>query len=69
MSESEVNFKAEQIMTKLGASGQYREFYCRAVWRLPESTIQGILEKALNKGKDPAKYFSYLVSREAAYRC
>ena len=64
MSEREVDYKADLIMKKLGVGTTYREFYCKVVWKLPEATVNAHLEKAIAKGKDPAKYFTWLVKRE-----
>ena len=42
---------------------QYKEFYCRVAWKLSEATIWQYVEEALDKGRDPAKYFSFLCKK------
>jgi len=60
--ENETNATAEYIMKKLGVN-TYREFYCKVAWKLPEATINNNLEQALNKGNDPARYFTWLCKK------
>lgn len=60
--EAEVNAIAQKLVEKLGNPGA-RLFYCKIAWKLPESTIWRRLETA-ESGKNPAKYFSWLCSRE-----
>jgi len=42
---------------------QYRAFYCKVAYKLSEAQIWNTLEQA-KKGRSPAKYFSWLVSKQ-----
>lgn len=50
---------ADYLVRKLG-NERYRTFYCLVANRLSPATIHNNLEIAMTKGKNPAKYFSWL---------
>ena len=54
---------ADWLAEKLD-SPRSREYYCKVAYNLAESKIQELLEIAVEKGRHPAKYFSYLTKRE-----
>lgn len=63
VTEFKVNHIAQTLTERLNnPSG--RLFYCKVGWSLPESKIWTNLEIALEKGKDPKKYFSWLCKKD-----
>lgn len=54
---------ADNIMRKLGASNDYREFYCKIAWSLSEAVIAKNLEIALGSNRSPQRYFTWLCKR------
>lgn len=60
--EAQVDAIANDVMQKLGASRDYRSFYCKIAWKLSDATIYNNLELAL-RGKNPARYFTWLCKR------
>ena len=52
---------ADKLCKELG-NQQYRAFYCKVAYSLPEVDIWSSLEIA-KTGKYPAKYFTWLVKR------
>jgi len=59
---SQVDSLADRMMAKLHATDN-RDFYCKVGWKLSEAVINNNLELAVNKGKDPQRYFSWLCKR------
>jgi hypothetical protein len=59
---NQVDFIADKLVKELG-NEDYRTFYCKVAYKLPESIIWTSLELAL-KGREPAKYFTWLVKKE-----
>ncbi len=53
---------ADRLCEELG-NHQYRAFYCKVAYNLSEAQIWNSLETA-KKGKDPAKYFTWLVKKQ-----
>ena len=53
---------ADRLVLKFNNPG-YKEFYCRVAWRLSEQTIWNYVEESFNKGRNPAKYFSFLCKK------
>lgn len=52
---------ADKLVKELG-NEDYRAFYCKVAYKLPEAVIWTSLEIA-KTGKHPAKYFTWLVKR------
>lgn len=64
--EKRVEVQAQDVMEKLGADETTRPWYWKICWHLTEAQISNNLEKALAKGNDPQKYFSWLCKRDMA---
>lgn len=60
-----VELKALEIVEKLGRTpnSEIMPFYYKVVYGLSEAKVSYYLEIALN-GRNPSKYFSFLVSKE-----
>jgi hypothetical protein len=58
----------DELFTKLLDSGlvneTFKSWYCGAFYRLGRGLVLELAGKALIQGKDPQKYFSYLVKRQ-----
>lgn len=61
--EAEVDRMASYLMDKLDAPAEYREWYCKVCWKLPEHIIMKNLDIAMRKGSVPAKYFTWLCNK------
>jgi hypothetical protein len=59
----QVDSIANKIVEKLNNPTR-RAYYCKVAWTLPEQKIWNNLELAIEKGKNPQKYFSYLCNKE-----
>ena len=59
----QVDTIADRIIRKLKATEEYRAFYCKIAWKLPESQIDSNLEVALS-GSNPQRYFTWLCKRQ-----
>jgi hypothetical protein len=57
---------ARQIEAKLQPKNDNFKYYCFVAYKLTEAEIWQNVEKAQNKGKDPARYFTYLCKRMIA---
>lgn len=58
--------KVEMIADRLVSTydnAQYREYYCRVAWKLPELRIWQNVEQSM-KGNQPARLFSYLCKKD-----
>lgn len=53
---------ASDLARRFG-NDQYRSFYCKVAYNLPENIIYQNVETAFAKGKNPAKLFSFLCSK------
>lgn len=58
----EVRSIAQKLSDKLNNPSRF-EYYCKVAWKLPEHRIWINLEIALT-GNSPARYFSFLCSKE-----
>lgn len=52
---------ADYACKKIGSRGA-REFYCKAAYELSDAIFIDCVETAINKGKNPTKYLSWLLS-------
>lgn len=52
---------ADYACEKNGSHGA-REFYCKAAYDLSDAIFIDCVETAINKGRNPAKYLSWLLS-------
>ena len=52
---------ADYACEKNGSRGA-REFYCKAAYDLSDAIFIDCVETAINKGRNPAKYLSWLLS-------
>jgi hypothetical protein len=64
LTRKEVDYNADKIMRRLGYDQQFRAFLCKALYRIPLGRIYELVDIALEKGENPAKYFSTLLSIE-----
>lgn len=62
ISSDKADLIADKLCDQLG-NQQYRAFYCKVAYTLPESQIWSSLEVAL-RGKNPARYFTWLVKKQ-----
>lgn len=52
---------ADYACKKIGSRGA-REFYCKAAYELSDAIFIDCAETAVNKGRNPTKYLSWLLS-------
>lgn len=52
---------ADYACVKIGSRGA-REFYCKAAYELSDAIFIDCVETAVNKGRNPTKYLSWLLS-------
>lgn len=65
-SRHEVDAEAHAIESKMGNVGDQvaHKLYCKALYKLAPVTIWNCVELALNKGRNPKKYLSWLLTEE-----
>ena len=61
-----VDYKAQYLCQKMGNEDDRIAYklYCKAFYVLTEDKVWRLYELAQNKGRDPAKYLSWLLSNE-----
>lgn len=62
----QVDQKAAYVASRMKNTGDVVAYklYCKAFYMLSEATIMDCVELALERGKDPARYLSWLLSNE-----
>lgn len=63
ISNDQADTIADKLCEELG-NHQYRSFYCKVAYSLSESQIWNSLEEAKSNGKNPARYFTWLVKKQ-----
>lgn len=61
VSVKEADQIAEWLVEKLCSPGS-RSFYCKVAYKMTLPEIHSLLATALEKGHDPAKYFTFLAN-------
>jgi hypothetical protein len=61
---STVENRARTLMRHYNQPDEFFRFYCRVVYHLDPHRLVALKEEADTKGRDPARYFNYLVSKE-----
>lgn len=54
---------ADWLQEKLRPTVNSRDFYCKAAQYITKNELENHLVKCLEKGRNPAKLFNYIVSR------
>lgn len=62
----QIDIEAYAVERKMGNTGDQiaHKLYCKAFYHLAPVTIWNSVELALNKGRNPAKYLSWLLTKE-----